>query len=304
MPSLQTRYTAYNLSFQSDLQIPEFLSDSNKDASPPDVRILYGEFAEDGIHDGKQIGPFLWVNRDTLWLKVPHVARFLVTDGNTILIAPESGIDEESIRVFLLGSALGALLFQRGYLVMHGNAIRIGNHCMLCVGHSGTGKSTLAAGFLRRGYQVLADDVVPIDANCCAVPGFPRIKLWQDVTDKLEIDTSTLFRIRPNMEKFNYPLLQNFGEEPLPVKWVYILGIDNDDDVSVDPIQGMQRFQPLHNNTYRVRFLEGMALKPTHLTLCGQLAGRIRLAHVTRPRSGFKLDMLIDRILLDIEENP
>lgn len=304
MTDSQTLYTAYNLNFCSELPLPEFLPALNSSVSSPDVRILYGDVAETGLPDGTQLGTFLWVNRDSLWLKVPHVARFLVQDGNTILVAPEPGIDEDSVRVFLLGSALGALLFQRGYLVLHGNAIRIGDQCMVCVGHSGVGKSALAAGFLQRGYKVLADDVVPIDADCRAVPGFPRIKLWQDVAEKLELDTTSLRRIRPNMEKFNFPLEQHFGEESLPVRWVYILGNDHIDEVKVEPIQGLERFQPLHNNTYRVRFLSGMALKPAHLKLCGQMAGRIRLARVTRPNTGFRLDALIDRILRDIEENP
>jgi hypothetical protein len=60
----------------------------------------------------------------------------------------------------------------------------------------------------------------------------------------------------------------------------------------------------LHNNTYRVRFLQGMALKGEHLQLCGRLAGKIRLARITRPQKGFELEALMDRILADIADNP
>ena len=302
---LTLRYLAYNLVLESEIALPELHSPEDH-AHPltPDVSIAYAGIDPRGIEDGQQLGPFLWVNRTSLWLHVPHVARFLVRNGCEILIDPEPGIDEDSLRVFLLGSAFGALLFQRGYLVLHGNAIRIGDQCMVCVGHSGAGKSTLAAGFMRRGYPVLADDVVPVDAQCHALPGFPRIKLWQDVADKLEIATDDLRRIRPNTEKFNLPVTVEGAEKPLPIRWVYILDSDHIDDLRVEPIQGLNRFQPLHNNTYRVRFLKGMALKSEHLKLCGQLAGKIRLARITRPRVGFSLDQMIDRILADIAENP
>lgn len=297
------RYNAYNLTIDSELALPE-LTPSTYD-SAFDVHIHFGELPKDGIQGGKHLGPFLWTNDHALWLKVPEVATFYVTNGNEIIIDPAPGIDEDSIRVFLLGSAFGALLFQRGYLVMHGNAIRIGDQCMICVGHSGAGKSTLAAGFMQRGYDVLADDVVPVNEACEAIPGFPRIKLWQDVADHLKIDTAPLRRIRPEMEKFHLPLVHDFGKQPLPVRWIYILNTnESHQDIDIEPIQGMQRFLPLRNNTYRVRYLEGMAMKQSHLQLCGKLAGKIRLGRVTRPRKDFQLDQLIDRLLADMAENP
>ncbi len=297
-------HSAYSLTIASELPLPELTPLINPSTTETDITIKLGKVSDGGIENGEQLGPFLWVSPTSLWLQVPHVARFLVSNGTEIVIDPEPEIDEDSVRVFLLGSAFGALLFQRGHLVLHGNAIRIGDQCMVCVGHSGAGKSTLAAGFMQRGYQVLADDVIPVDSQCCALPGFPRIKLWQDVADKLDIETEALRRIRPNLQKYNLPVERESATQALPIRWIYILGSRDVKGITIEPIQGMQRFQPLRNNTYRVRFLEGMALKPDHLQLCGQLAGRIRLARVTRPRIGFTLDEMIDTILADIEGNP
>jgi hypothetical protein len=274
------------------------------EGQPPDVTIRLGGVDQNGLPGGKQLGPFLWVTEESLWLQVPEVARFLVSNGNRITIDPAPGIDEDSLRVFLLGSALGALLFQRGYLVLHGNAVRIGDQCLVCVGHSGAGKSTLAAGFLQRGYEILADDVIPVDEHGRALPGFPRIKLWQDTADRLGIETGGLRRIRPEMEKFNYPLHDRFTDQPLPIRWVYILGSHHQSEIRFEKIRGLERFTPLRNNTYRVRFMEGMPLKTQHLQRCGQLAGRIHLTRVTRPDHGFELDNLIERILADIEAHP
>lgn len=297
-------FSAYGLRFKSDLDLPELNAADHVDlAASHDVEILKAPVSPNGLEGGAPLGPYLWANSESLWLHIPHVARFLVTGGHRITVDPEPGIDEESIRVFLLGSAMGALLFQRGYLVLHGNAIRIGHQCMICVGHSGAGKSTLAAAFLQRGYEILADDVVPIDSECRALPGFPRIKLWQDTADKLGIDTQGLRRIRPDLEKFNFPMAVG-TEEPLPVRWVYILGSHHNPETLFEPIRGLDRFTPLRNNSYRVRYMDGMALKKDHLKLCGKLAGRIHLTRITRPEQGFELDGLVDRILSDIQANP
>jgi hypothetical protein len=297
-------YNAYGLSIRSQIQLPELLSNDQAEVSETDVDIRIGRVSEDGLEDENQIGPPLWVSQSEIWFKVPDVARFLMRDGQKITIDPAPGIDEESIRVYLLGSAFGALLIQRGHLVLHGNAIRIGDKCMVCVGDSGAGKSTLAAGFMQRGYDILADDVVPVDLNYSALPGFPRIKLWQDAADRLGIDTKKLRRIRPDIEKFNYPLFNQFAQQPLPIRWVYILDSHNAAETLLEPIVGLERFRPLRDNTYRMIFLQGMALEAEHLQLCGKLAGQIRLARITRPEQGFELDTLIDRVLSDIAENP
>jgi len=188
--------------------------------------------------------------------------------------------------------------------VLHGNAIRIGDACMVCVGPSGSGKSTLAAALMQRGHEILADDVVPVDDECRVLPGFPRLKLWEDAAGRLDIETAGLRRIRPDLEKFNYPVHDRYAGRPLPVRWVYILGSHHMSETLFEPIGGMDRFQPLRNNTYRVRFLEGMALKAEHLRLCGRLAGRVHLTRVTRPEHGFDLDALVGRILDDVAEHP
>ena len=302
--SITMIYSAYGLNIRSQIQLPELLTNDQADVSEINVHIRIGRVSQDGLEDGTQVAPGLWVSQSKLWFQVPDVARFQVRDGQEITIDPAPGIDEESLRLFLLGSAFGALLIQRGHLVLHGNAIRIGDQCMVCVGDSGAGKSTLAAGFMQRGFDILADDVVPVDRDCSALPGFPRIKLWQDAADRLKIDTKSLRRIRPKLEKFSYPLFNQFAQQPLPIRWVCILQSHSETQTLLEPIVGLQKFPPLLENTYRMVFSQGMDLNANHLQLCGKLAGRIRLIRITRPEQGFELDTLIDCILSDIAENP
>ena len=294
-------YSCYDLVIRSTIEIPEMLPLA---ATPkaPDVRIVQDAVDPDGLKGGAQIGPFLWASPDTVQLHVPEVARFCISGGQTIVFDPEAGADADSIRVFMLGSALGALLFQRGHLVLHGNAIEIGDACMVCVGPSGAGKSTLAAAFMQRGHRLIADDVVPLDDECRAISGFPRVKLWQDAADRMGIGSTGLRRIRPQMLKYNLPVCDRFVREPRPIRWVYLLNTGNGPTITVEAVCGMDRFRPLYRNTYRVRFLENMALTPQHLRLCGKLAGRIRMRRIVRPDRGFQLDALADRILADVME--
>jgi hypothetical protein len=290
-------YTSYGLSIFSDLDLPELLP-AQLDAA--DVIITRGQIASDVITDGKQLGPFLYANRTQLLLEVPDVARYLIENGNRITYQPLGDVDADSIRVFLLGSCFGALLFQRGFLVLHGNAIRIGDGCVICVGHSGAGKSTLAGALVQRGYSLLADDVCAINARGFIEPGFPRIKLWADTAKQLGIDTQALSRIRPDIEKFNWPLADNFCDTSLPVRAVYVLHRHNKDEFVLDEVSGMDRFQLLRSNSYRSRYMKGMQLHAEHLKLCSTLAQRTRIARITRPQAGFQLDALVDVLLGDL----
>ncbi|MES2355950.1 MAG: hypothetical protein V4568_16425 [Pseudomonadota bacterium] len=298
------RYHMFGLVVVSDMVFPELApGDPNKE---PDVSIRQGHVAVDGLPGGAIQGPFCYTTTEPkqFWLTVPEIARYQVNEGREIVVDPFPDVDEASIRVFLLGSCMGALLMQRGLLVLHGNAIRIGDNCFVCVGPSGIGKSTLAAAFLQRGHDVLADDVVAVNDNCEAIPGFARLKIWQDAADQLKISTEGLRRIRPGIDKFDMPLREGFKSSPLPIKWVYVLQVHNQQEFSLQKVTGMDRFTPLRNNTYRFRYLIGMELKPRHLKLCGELAGKIHLARLRRPEKIFKLDELVDIILADVAAHP
>lgn len=295
-------YQYYGLVVSSDLLLPELIPIASTEAvTTVDVTIKQANVASDGLTNGKVLGPFLQAGDGSLWLTVPDVARFLIRNGTEILYEPLAGSDADSIRVFMLGSCTGALLFQRGYLVLHGNAFQVGDGCVMCVGNSGIGKSTLAAAMMQRGHNIIADDVCPVDARGYAIPGMPRIKLWQDSAIKLGIDTSNLQRIRPDMEKFNYPLKHAYCQEALPVRAIYILNSDLSPDMTVERLQGMDKYLPLKNNTYRFQYMQGMGLGNQHLKLTSQLSARTHLSRITRPRGRFALDELVDFILADYQ---
>ena len=296
-------YRAYGLTIDSELELPELRPAPHGASDTPDLTVRRDAVPAGELPTGQQITPYLWADSQSVRLSIPGVAHFFISGGDTITVDPAPGVDADSVRLFLLGSALGSALFQRGYLVLHGNAVQVGERCMCCLGVSGAGKSTLAAGFWRRGHAVLADDVVAVDAQCRALPAFPRIKLWQDSADQLNVDTAKLRRIRPIEAKFNLPIPAP-ADTALPIRWVYILDSHEGPDLRLEHVSGLAKFAPLHDNTYGVRIVEGMSLRSEHLRLCGQLAGRIRLVKVTRPRQGFRLNDLIDALLADMAQNP
>lgn len=167
--------------------------------------------------------------------------RFAVHDGTRVIYEPAPGMDDDSVRLFLFGSGIAAALMQRGFLVLHGNAIETETGCVICTGDSGAGKSTVAAGMMRRGYRIVADDVCALDSQKRAIPGMPRIKVWQETASLLGIDKSGLARIRPGFEKFNLPLGEMFCATPLTIAGLIVLEKDRVDVVNTAPVTGSER---------------------------------------------------------------
>ena len=96
---------------------------------------------EPGPHDT----PFLQMARGDLRLSIDDIGCFRITGGERIAWHRQhSGVSDQDISTFLLGSAVGALLIQRGIFVLHGNALEKDGKAIVCMGHSGAGKSTLA----------------------------------------------------------------------------------------------------------------------------------------------------------------
>lgn len=293
---MTNQYRVFGLTVSSPLPLPALAVPSGI-SSPADIVISYGDTPAElsapqvrGIRFQAAPGEFL--------LRVDDVARFYVQGGYRITITPENGAHDNDLLPFLMGSAFGALLQQRRILVLHASAIEANDAAVVFCGPSGIGKSTLAAGFHRRGYRFLADDLCAISLaheQPAVFPGFPRLKLWADSLKRLDTSRDDLQCIRwgADLQKFFLPT-ENRCEEPVVLRSVFILNSTNSGRLELTPVPGTEKVDPLIANSYRMRFLHGLGGKKEHFKLCATVAARARVCHVSRPQRGFLLEELMD----------
>jgi hypothetical protein len=294
-------YFAFGLSISSTIVLPELIEAPVTEA--PDVSIITGETPEN-LSNATFSGVRFQAAENNFLLKVKDVASFLVCDGNKIVINPSAQSSEKDIRLFLLGSAFGALFHQRGLLPVHGSAIVYNHKAIIFSGISGAGKSTLAAAFHNAGYSLLADDICVIALNQktpMVYPGFPQMKLWADSLKKLEKENPDLKKVRDGILKYAYPTQKNFYDKPVEVGGLYIVNSHNKPDITIETIKGIEKFNILKENTYRVNFIKGIGNTASHFKHIESLARTCFVKKVARPSKEFKLKELKELIENDFK---
>ena len=70
------------------------------------------------------------------------IGTFMVENGTDITIDAAPDVSAHSLKLWLLGPVLAAVLYQRGLVPLHGNGIDLGGSSVIVSGNSGAGKST------------------------------------------------------------------------------------------------------------------------------------------------------------------
>jgi hypothetical protein len=247
-------YRVFGLKVESDIQLPELFEEKSPGA--PDVSIRVGHAG--GPPDGEA---GLHADGEALILVVNKVARYRIVGGTSVIVQPEPGVPDRNVRLFLLGSAFGALLHQRGLLPLHANAVEIDGKAIAFMGESGAGKSTLAAWFHDAGYRVLADDVCVIrfdeTGRPLACPGLPRLRLWQDAINLSGRDASNYSRSYIGdhpFDKFDVPVPAS-GPRGATVPLAALYELDTGEAFEITRLSALQGTEALFANTYRGSYL-------------------------------------------------
>lgn len=294
-------YKVFGLQVQSELPLPELI----RDFAIPEVLIRFASISE--YVDKPLISGVCYQSAPNKFLlRVSGVACYLVENGNSITIDKEEGGSEDEIKLFLLGSAFGALIHQRGLLPFHGSAVLMNNKAIIFSGNSGAGKSTLAAGFINKGYNLIADDICVISLSPegfpIVHPGYPQMKLWDDTLENLGHSQHTLRRIKNGIKKYAFPIHSRFTGQNVLLNGIYIISAHDTDSFQMRDITGIEKFNAINNNTYRLNFLKGCGTLDAHFKHIEAVSRLCFVKTLIRPREGFHLEKLMQLIEQEQQE--
>jgi hypothetical protein len=295
------RYQVFGLRVDSALPCPELLPVAED--SVADIRVELSPL-ETCLPNATFSGPRVQTAPDTYQFQIPEIARYRIEHGARILVDPHPDADEGDVRLWLLGTALGALLHQRGLLPLHVSATELNGAAIAFGGASGAGKSTLIAALHRRGLPLLTDDVgvaVPTDQGMRFYPGFPRIKLWRDALEHFGLDHRPLIPDLTRTDKYHLRVDSGFQAESLPLRRLYLLERSDEDAIRIEQLRGIEAIEQVRANTYRPGIVQRLGRSGPHLQACGRIAQQVEIYRLSRLWQLDRLDATVDRLLVHSE---
>lgn len=280
-------YKAYNLNVKSNIAIVD-LKESDLINTQIDIHILAKEIINNEGLEIKESNQFNFDN-NIFTLVVKDIAKYIVSSGNSINVEYSSEARPEEINLFLLGSALGVVLYKKNYLPLHASAIETEKGCVFFSGDSGMGKSTTLNSFIKRGYKMISDDVVAlniIDNIINIYPSFPRVKIWEDAADKLGIDTSNLRQIYRDMNKFSNPINDDTFSDKVSKPYIfYEINKTESNEIYIEQVEGLEKIKVLYKNTYRPYYISNLNKQKQHFEQISTLAENLIIKKVYRPEN-------------------
>ena len=300
-------YQLFGWRVQSALPLPELLP-WRGDARAPDLIVEMGAVPPPG-QDLPSFSPAIQIGSTGVRVAIPAVATYWVEAGQRVVIEPILPEDAPDIRVFLLGTVLAILCFQRGLLPLHASAVDIGGRVLLLSGISGAGKSTLAAAFSARGYRLLSDDLCALEVHegqpLRILPAFPRVKLWRDSAEQLQVAFAGLERSREELEKYHVPLAEAlFQPNALPPAHIVLLRTEHAPEEH--PPRRLVGVEALRRHDLVHRWRLGMALGYQALIFkaMARLIAAVPVVEVARGDDLADLPGLVDSVLALVAVQP
>lgn len=295
----QTIYKAFGHSIQSDIPLPELQQMDNPDHDI-DITVGYADLTERWLELSVSPKKFA-VTKNLVMFCIPDLAIFAVESGTNIYISPEKGADENKIRLYVLGSCMGAILLQRRTLPLHGSAIVIDHKAYAFIGNSGHGKSTLASAFIQRGFQLLTDDVIAVTLDHRNIPyvtpAYPQQKLWQESLDTFGMNSDQFRPLFDRETKYAIPVSSHFAADILPLAGIFELTKMDCTHAEIRAIEGLERLPLLYRHTYRNTLLSDSGLTQWHFDMTSRMSSSIDIYQLRRPLNEPTVHQLTDMVL-------
>jgi hypothetical protein len=288
-------YTAYGLNIGSALALPELVLAEGT----ADLTVRFGKVQR--AHPQTSASGCIRATTEEVHLFWEEAGAFLVRGGREIVIDPAPGVDERILRLVVLGPALGALLYQRGWLTLHASSVDVWGEAIAFVGEKGEGKSTMAAAMCAKGHHLLADDITAVritgTGEPCIYPGYPQLKLWPDAVASLGEDPDALPQLVPIMQKRERRVIREFAADPLSLRRIYVLG--GGDVPEIRSLKPQEALVELIRHTYGRDLFRAVETR-SHFLRCTSVVNKVPVKSLRRPYSLSRLSDLARLVEKDL----
>lgn len=295
--SYEYTYGLFGLTAASDIFFPQLVRADGR----PDICISRGVVPLE-IESAINKNEFIQISGSELLFRIDGIGRYYVSNGRHIVVEPDSQCSEHQMQLYILGSAMGALLFQRGTLPMHGSAVVIRDRAVIITGNSGAGKSSLTLALREMGHEFLTDDISALtreeDGHFYVQPAYPQQKLWKDSIEAVGDEAGDLTKISGRRDKYYYPAAEGFCSHPVRLGAVCeIVPQEGCDTAELTEVKGVGRIDLLMRNIYRYQLAVYYGSGQAYLMKCAEIANNAEIYRLVRPAGRFTAYEQAERLI-------
>jgi hypothetical protein len=245
---------------------------------------------------------FWSVDERNFLFALPDIGRFMARDGRELLMQPAEGMTAANALPFLLGTTFAALMYQRGATLLHASAVVRDGGAFAFAGHSGIGKSTLAAALGQLGGAFACDDILALTVDGTGPvrvhPDGRRLKLYASSIAALDLGDRQGLAVRSGLKKYYVePGAAVAGEPRLEAVYVLVETIPMR-PAGITRLGPVDTAQALMLYTYRHRLAQAVLGQARYARQLADLVRRVPVYLLVRPRGldrlGETLEMLKD----------
>lgn len=288
-------HRAYGLAIHSDLKLDELQISSH---STDDLQIIQSDLSK---YTPKNVDRSVLETRagkalleDGSFFISNELGKMRVSEGKTIEYDFHPQSHPALCRMMIIGRCLGAILFQRKILVLHASVVATPDHtsAIAFAASSGSGKSTMTAAMLNAGWSLVSDDILPLDENNHAVPGFGYIKLSAETAQHFSYHPIQKALHRDVKDRFYQA--KNYCAKPLPLKAVFLL--EENDEITRKKLSKQQATIKIMRQTFQPYLIDDEIQKKTHFSQSTALARGIDVFRLERPKDFSQLAEVVSLV--------
>lgn len=289
-------YRVYGLHLISEFDFVQLQEKEAMDITDQTVWIQEGVVPEDYKFEKNCYSS---IDKDVSYLANSTCYMF-IEKGKKIIYEKKKNAKLQNLNAYLLGWGIAMICYQRDENAIHCSCIEKDNKAIMISGTSGIGKSSVTEALLKKGYSLVADDMTVVkieeDGKAYATPSFPYQKLCRELAMQSDCSEEERIYIDENKDKFLIPYKAKFTEKPVPIQALILLGYSKDDKIQTGTVEGVQKLSACLEALFLKGLLKEKLYTPKVVASCLELASKIPIYYILRPRKADTRKEVIENI--------
>lgn len=289
-------YIAFGLRISSEIELHGMIE--NVDNNKSDVEISLGEV---NFPISGDIKGFNYIkDHEEVYLWWEDIGKVKISNGSKITVDlsyNSESSDKMSVVPFLLGSVMSILLHQRGFLVLHGSAVKINDYVVAFLGYKGLGKSTIAINLYKKGYPLVTDDILAIkfdnEGLPVVYPSYPHVRLSKDSFVYMVDNTNSMTPICTLLDKIFCDTSRGFLSKSIKLKKIYVL--ESSDEIRISILKSQKNLINIIRHSFANKIFDNID-QAKNLTQCANLVNKISFRRLEVSHSFKNLPNLINLV--------